>query len=487
MRIISGVLAFGFPFFSFAQVGVTEAPVQPKDAYIQSILESVPPELRPLLKRNPASLTAEQRARLAPYIRVGASPTTLPKDAVNCFDYYRFGSVEVDVAPVRERADIGTPLAFAGKIKNSNAYPIVDGQVYAKIFYKSEDDAASVQVNGYPLVDFFLVRDGIAVGAESELPISFDWRVPQDAAAGEYEAAMFFTSARRYNLLGLSFTDDVVGNTARFFVDGGPDAKPVAFDKNSVTMNGVAYHFAAPPPRFARDEAVAIRVSVSNRGAAQKNVAVRWRTFAWDGLLDERMAEEKAEVITLRAGEERGVAYTPPVLNASATYVVAELHDGDAQSMINARFARVGIEEARINFPSINRYPLTRGEQNTIFSCVHSTGLPIVRGYSLTLLLADDRGKAIERYEYAGDITGAMMAVKKDFVPAKTYASFSLTATLRAGDRVVEEVTQRYSCEAIDPEACPSKFPAALVIIGAVALLIAAAYGMRKWNNRAGV
>lgn len=48
----------------------------------------------------------------------------------SCFDYYKFGSVQVDIAPENRDALSGTNVIFKGNVRNTNSYPIVDGAVY---------------------------------------------------------------------------------------------------------------------------------------------------------------------------------------------------------------------------------------------------------------------------------------------------------------------------------------------------------------------
>ena len=64
----------------------------------------------------------------------GQPTAAAPANTINCFDYYHFGSVQVDVTPSVASAVSGVPITFTGSIKNRNPYPVVDGSVYVKIF-----------------------------------------------------------------------------------------------------------------------------------------------------------------------------------------------------------------------------------------------------------------------------------------------------------------------------------------------------------------
>jgi hypothetical protein len=118
------------------------------------------------------------------------------------------------------------------------------------------------------------------------------------------------------------------------------------------------------------------------------------------------------------------------------------------------RFVRDGVEETRINFPSLTSFPIKKGEVNSLFVCAHSTNLPVVGGNILSLTLRDDKQNVIHEYKYEGDISGSMGGWKDDFTSTKSYDKVTLTATLQRNGSVVEEVTIPYDCEVIDKDSC---------------------------------
>lgn len=414
---------------------------------------------------------------------------------VNCFDYYRFGSVQVDVSPTLAQTIPGIPLTFKGKIKNDNPYPITNGQVYAKIFYKEAGrDEGVTHQNGYPAVDFFLAKDSIDMLAQSEKDITFDWNVPYGTRGGDYEIAFYFTSANRFNLLGLSFTDDVTGNKASFHITDDINT-PVTFNKDTVKLNTTPFYFAAFPPHFTKDEPVTIYTEVTNPSDEERTVDVTYTTSRWDGILASNEAKEETLSVTLKPNETKTISYTPPVLNTSVTFIQTVLTDGDAKSVLGIRFVRDGNEEIRINFPSVTSWPLKAGEENSLFSCLHSTNLPVVPNNTLTLTLKDHNDTVIHTYTYTGDVTGNMMGVKDTFIPEKDIYSLSLTATLRHNDTIVDEVTMRYFCSELDPVLCPEEpiptppsvptpFNQIVYTIGATLLALLTLVGLMVYRRR---
>ena len=164
---------------------------------------------------------------------VGAASVPMPANTVSCFDYYSFGSVQANLNASVASAVSGTPISFKGTLKNNNPYPIVDGALYVKIF---KSRGSSNDGNGPDVIDQFFVKGDIVIPANGSVPISFLWRVPAYAQSGDYSVATFFTTSRKFNLLGLTFTDDVVGNTVPFKVSG-EQTTGVKFDKAGVTLN----------------------------------------------------------------------------------------------------------------------------------------------------------------------------------------------------------------------------------------------------------
>jgi hypothetical protein len=416
----------------------------------------IPAEIQALIAKDPTTLTEEEKTKISPFL-TDSSQTDPQVDTlentVNCFDYYRFGSVQVDLSATLEQTVPGVPLTFSGQLKNENPYPVVNGSVYVKIFKVGEDNFE--HRNGYPLVAFFEAGKDLQLSASSTKQFTFDWQVPQSLAGGDYEAAFFFVTDHRFNLLGLTFTDDVTGNKASFHVTT-ENEDQVVFDKHAVTLNDDSYSFAAFPPHFNLDTPVVLTAPIINPSKHTKTVTLTWQLYNWDGLRSDFLLDTKIETVTLKAGETKPVSYATIKQIGTVTYIIATLTDGDATSILNPRFARDNIEEVRLNFPSLTKFPINKGEENTLFSCVHSTNLPLVHGNELTMSLTDtNSGETIHAYTYQGGVTGAMMGVAEKFIPQDSYGQVTLTTTLRNNGQIIDTVSQSYDCRNLSPGECP--------------------------------
>ena len=413
---------------------------------------------------------------------VGAQAVAMPANTVSCFDYYTFGSVQANLtAPITSTVS-GTSITFSGNLKNNNPYPIVDGALYVKVF---KSRGSSNDGNGPDVVDQFFVKGDITIPANGSAPVSFQWKVPSYARSGDYSVATFFTTSRKFNLLGLSFTDDVVGNTVPFRVVGEQNTG-VAFDKTGVTVGDQPYFFAAFPPRTDGSAPVAVKAKIRNTTTTAQTATVSWVIYQWDAQLRENAVQEETRQITVPAGGSADTSITVRDAKYPVYLAVGTLKWKDTQSIIGTRFVREGVDRTRINFPGVTNFPLNAGEENTLFSCLHNSGgSAVVPGGKLELTLTDAVGNLIHQYTYSGDVTGAMMGVAEKFTPEKTYDYFVLDARLFQGDTFIDEAHLVYDCEVIDPSLCkPHVAPTfldsiigsmrniAIIVLGVIILIV---------------
>lgn len=417
----------------------------------------------------------------------------VPANTVSCFDYYSFGSVQANLTTSVASAVSGTPIVFTGTLENNNPYPIVDGALYVKVF---KSRGSSNDGNGPDVVDQFLVKGDIVIPANGSVPVTFQWRVPAYAQSGDYQLATFFTASRKFNLLGLTFTDDVVGNTVPFRVVG-EQTGSVRFDKAGVTINAEPYLFAAFPPRIDASAPAVVNATIRNTTGSSQTATVSWVVYQWDAQLRENAVQEETRQVTVPAGGSAPISITVRDTKYPVYLVVGTLKWQDAQSVIGARFVRDGIDRTRINFPGVMSFPLMAGQETTLFSCLHNSGsASLVPDGRLVLTLSDSLGNLIHEYTYEGGVTGAMMGVAEAFTPRKSYDYFVLDARLYRGEEFIDEAHLVYDCQEINPSLCvPESAPNFLdsiigsarniaVILGLVVVLILVLAIYRRMSRR---
>jgi hypothetical protein len=314
--------------------------------------------------------------------------------------------------------------------------------------------------------------------------------VPTNALAGDYKIVPYFETDKRYNLLGLSFTDDVAGTPYGFTLKG--VSTGVSFDKNSILLNNIPYQVIAAAPTIASTTNPEIDLTLVNTTSKIVSVPVVWKVYYWDGLLDGHLLHTEQQTISIGPNGSAKASYTVTDNDHSVYYVVAEADNGDAKSIVDVRFAKDGHPEARINFPSLTTFPIEQGTSTSIFSCLHSTSAQTIEGGKLVLTLTDlTDGSVIDTHEYDGPITGDMMGVADAFTPHKTYDKVMLTATLSVAGVPVESVSTDYDCSIINPDKCSknnswgsSRILALAGVLGIlILLLVVAAFIKHIWHT----
>jgi len=362
-----------------------------------------------------------------------------------CFDYYHFGSVQVDVAALSRTASAGTPIAFSGSIKNDNSYPIVDGAVYVKVVKGTSD-----------VVDqFFAIRD-ISIPANRQMPVQFSWKVPAYAQSGDYHIATFFVAADKFNLSGLTFTDDIVGTTAGFTVVG--DQKSgISFDRSAASLNAQPYAFSSFSPQFSATEPIVASAQLKNTGAAAKTVVVTYTLYSWDALSPDQIIDSRKESVSIPANGSKAVSYTVADTSHGVYYLVIKADNGDSSSIVDIRFARQGIDHPRINFVSPAQYPLMPGTANPIFVCVHNAGTASsIADQRVDLSVTDGSGATISKASYSGPISGAVMGLVDSITPQSVIGDFTVTAQVFDHGTFVEQASMKYVCSDLSPGSCTS-------------------------------
>jgi hypothetical protein len=430
---------------------------------IESMLNgNTPAEERERIQK---SGTPEEKALLNLAL---ASTVGLPKNAVDCFDYYKFGSIQTDLSSSISNVSAGNSMEFSGSVINENNYPIVDGTLYVKIFRERNTEK---DINGPDVVDQFVAMDDLAIPANSSISVSFSWKIPDFAKEGDYRLVSFFIVDKKFNLLGLSFTDDVVGNPFNFNVSG--KKTNVEFDKAEVTINDLPYYFAAFPPLVPSKDIANVSAKINNTTDKDETVGIVWKLYSWDSIDPDNFIRTSTSSIKVKANSSSNIKISIPENTSSVYYLIGELSYKDSKSIIGVRFVRPEVDKLRLNFPSITKFPIEKGTDLSMFSCVHNSGSSsLVPDGKLILKLLDNAGKVINEYTYEGGITGEMMAVKKDFRSPKILNQFSLYAELWQGDKIVDQSKIDYDCNKIDPKSCKTDYTIFIMIGGVILLII---------------
>ena len=391
-----------------------------------------------------------------------------PNGITNCFDYYHFQSVQTIIVAENHNISAGDKITFSGKINNQNNYPIVSGTLYVKIMRS----AGFSMANGFDVVDQFVAKENVIIPANGSTNVSFPWKVPVATTSGTYKLVSYFVVDNKFNLLGLSFTDDITGNISEFIVAG--QKNNVQFDKAGVVVNKNPYGVASFAPMIPNKEAADVSLKIKNTTAEDENVKVDYSLYEWDSMNPANFVRTTSQNVNVKANSTATTEITINDNTASVYYLIATLNYKDSKSIVGIRFVRPENNRLRLNFPSINNFPIKKGENSTVFSCFHngSASVQPVNG-KLELQVLDSLGKVVSNFTYAGPISGAMTAAKKDFVSKTTLDHFYVLAKLYDGNKLVDQSKLEYDCQKIDPKTCNPKPNVWVYVILVIIILLA--------------
>jgi hypothetical protein len=410
-----------------------------------------------------------------------------PEGLRSCFDFYTFGSVRA--VPGAELLSIaqGSPVVFSITLTNNNPYPVVNAGVYGKLFRSRGEKK---DANGPDAISFFPIQKGVVLSAGETKVIRYEWNVPSDLEPGDYKLATYVAASDRFNLLGLSFTDDIVGDSFAFTIVG-EDVGHIGFEKSSVTVAGEPFYFAAFPPRVPLNtDAIPVSATIENTTSNDAVVTVRWKAYSWDGLRESELFAETEQEITISADSTSTASFSVPVSDAHAMhFVTGEFTTASGNSSyIGVRFIRGTPQNApRFNDVAVNAYPPVKGE-TMAFACFHSINtdhgseegrvvLEVHRSDPFGRVLSLIGLGTLARAEYAGPLLTPILALPAPFTSTAT--SFEVSAALYRNGELVDRVTVPYTCEELGAPCDPFSLPLLLatflvliiIIVGGTALL----------------
>ncbi|MEK7514451.1 MAG: hypothetical protein AAB587_01365, partial [Patescibacteria group bacterium] len=396
---------------------------------------------------------------------------------VSCFDYYQFGSVQVNIA-TPSGIFSGTRADFPIVIKNNNDYPIINGAVYVKIFRKSGLGQSSIQKNGHDVVDQFVAAKEVTIAANSEITATLFWDVPAGMPTGDYQIAAFFLANNTFEILGLPFTDDITGATRDFKISGELSQR-VSLSKGTVSVDGNTFMFAGMPPFVEKDKPVVIEYDLVSTFANPQKVTVKTTLYYWDASQEKKIIESETKEVAVSSNAPTHLSFTATDSSHPVYLLVVESDQNGVKSFLNIRFVRQEVNEPRVNFLALSSYPLKKGEPTSVFACLHNSGIdPVVSGSELQVTLRDSKSKEIlGSFTYIGDVSGNVMARKIDITPSKDIFDVVLEAKLLHNGEIIDEISIPYGCTSIlGASACPdstssSSYP---YIIGGIFVLILA-------------
>ena len=390
---------------------------------------------------------------------LAAAANTIPAktdgEIADCFDYYRFPSVQTSFDALQESYEPGQKVYFKGNLINENDYPIADGYLFVRIARFNENYTRE----GHDIADEFFAKSGpqgrekFYLDGNEKKTVVFDWNVPENLPEGNYEASFSFVVGKKMNLAGLSFTNEVNAGSAEFKVKKSAlGAKRVFLEKSSFAVNGEKYNHIGLWPQLGKGAKAEVAGKLKNETSKKENIRLVYDLYYWDGLDDKNKTSSRSEDITVAPNSSHFFKYVIPKMDETVYFLrVTAIAGNNQKSIVNLRLLSEQ-ERPRINFFSPMKFPVLAGETMTNFVCFHNTAGRAANG-KVTMNVFDESGNKVETLGYEGEITGGIMAVKKETTAKKNYGYLRMAASVTgADDNISDSYEMIYDCKNMDSE-----------------------------------
>ena len=366
----------------------------------------------------------------------------------NCFDYYRFQGVTVNLGTGnRDTFYTGEAIQFNGEITNKNYYPVIDGNLFVRIAKKN----SNYFTEGHFIIDEFFAGESIILDSNKDTPFEYKW-ISKNIPEGEYIATYFFSAGKKFNLGGLSFTNEVIAGSTEFTITS-KKKDALSFDRSGTKVNGEKYKHIGNWPLVDVGKPVVVTQPLINSLSDTKDVTVTYNLYYWDGLLPTNLINSKTERVTIGSGDTEILSYTLPSVERNVYYLQIIAESGPEKSIVNIRFV-TNESSLRLNYPAITAFPIVDGEPFTLFSCFHNTSDSSTEGV-VNITLVDKSGKTIGDASVSGPITGDMGVIIDEIVPTKNFTYLKIIANVANASGIIADTYEIiYDCEEINTEKC---------------------------------
>jgi len=400
--------------------------------------------------------------------------------SASCFDYYKFQSVEIDLHGEKQIYKAGEGAKFIGSITNKNSYPLVDGSLILRI---SKMDPRS-QV-GNDIIDEWTAVENANLRAGEKQFVNLSYQLPSGLPTGTYVLTSYFLTQNKFNISGLSFTDDIYGGYATFTVEGKSE-RSIRFDRTGVKADGKPYRiFGFIPKIFSKNtKSVRLEVPLWNSSSKSLKTGVVYEIYGWDAADNGNLIESRNEVVSLAAGQTKTLSLDVDVSDRPVYFVKIKAEDEDQKSEIHIRLIKEGFKP-RLNFVGLSSFPLSGDSRAVAFACYHNTTEGEGIG-KLNLALKTSSGRMLAEAETNGKMTGAIDLLSKDVSRLRGYDKLTLLAELKdASGAVVDSAEIIYDCSKFSESIClKSRINFYTLLAGIVILIIALYFLRRHFSNK---
>jgi hypothetical protein len=417
----------------------------------------------------------------------------------NCFDVYKFQSIAVTVGVDQSSYKPNGTVEISGEIINNNPYPILDATIRAKVL-RAHPNPVEMRAK-YITVSEQIVASNINLKSNDKYGFEYNYFIPSNAPSGEYIVQYYVYNQDRFNLAGLSFTEDVIGNKTSFIVEG--KSQHIYLDKTNITVDGQNHDTLGFIVNTKGEQDISVKIPLVNPTSESQEMELNYKLYRWDELLATNLVQEKNQEVLVPANGKVELTYNVEAGMEPVYYIVLTAkqlgeQQNDAiktQTMAHIRFAVSDNNSPRINWVGLDKYPFQKGETVQLMTCIHNTSNITYQGpIRFKSVVKDSKGRELTKIEYEGPIVPAISGLANTFQASNNLDTINIETSLYDTDNnLLDNVITSYDCNDLNPELCSQDDSVSksiyednqtLIIIGLLILgLMLIVFQINKYNK----
>lgn len=364
----------------------------------------------------------------------------LPK--ISCNDYYNPQGIMVNLQPYVDSAKSKNKIQLIGEVINQNNYPIIDGSIFARISKVNSGHTGE----DYVMEEIFLAEN-IFLKENETKNVEYYLDIRSNMSKGDYRIDYFFLSGKKFNLGGFPFTDGLVAGTSRFSIQS-EQIGFIYFDKSKTFINNQKYKYFGDYPIVGSDEGVVIKQDIFNTYTQSREIEITYNLYGQD-IFNSNSLKSTREKINIQGNSSQELNYIIPKMDDAVYHLQIIAQSGEDKSIVNIGVSSFK-DNIRLVYPAITKFPITKGDNLTLFSCFNNDSSGNTKG-RVEVSLEDNNGKEIGSFKYGGDITKSILAEKKDIVSKSDYDYLKIKAKIyNRNDDLIDEYEMIYNCKDFD-------------------------------------
>lgn len=361
----------------------------------------------------------------------------------NCFIYYDYGKVAVNLATNKPQYIPGETAQIFGTIINENTFPLVDVAVYAQLRRRNTSQAAIEQ--GHYLLERKIMTQPMNLLPQETRSISAAFPLLSQYPSGSYELQYFIFSPKGFHYAGRPFLEEDYAGKSLFDIQ--ESAAPlVYFDLASVQVNNSPVPIRGPTEEF-EEETLRVSAAVIDTRNKKSDIPVTVKYYSFEDTFEENLVT--SETVTLSPGTGKiETSFRPPT---SGAYVMVMRMETPAISELKYRFAKIGGQKhsLRINDLGITSYPPTSSDK--AYVCFHSPAPAATPLTTVTLRILDDVKNIVGQKTVTKEFPGEVLALAVPFATTMQGRDFWVQADARWKNETGDEQTKmsevHYTCD----------------------------------------